>query len=148
MPDYSACRSALIDADPATCFAALTDYEALPQWQRAVRSATVVERDDQGRGLIVDYEIDAKVARVHYRLQQVYEEPTRIASRYLGGDFADMQGEWRLEPAAGGATKAAFDLTIDPGRAVPRPVRKMLANLVVAGALGDLQRHVGQDAAA
>lgn len=144
MPRYAACRDAWIDAPPQTCFDALVDYEALPSWQRAVRSAVVLERDDRGRGHVIDYEVDAKVARVRYRLEQAYDEPSRITSRYLGGDFATMDGEWRLSPLPGGATCAAFELAIDPGRVVPRPVRRMLADAVVRGALADLGRHVGR----
>ena len=47
------------------------------------------------------------------RLRQVYDEPRRLASEYLGGDFRDFCGEWRLEPAAGGTTHAELDLRID-----------------------------------
>ncbi len=142
MPAYSACQSTTVPASPEVCFGALTAYGTLPQWQSAVKAITVVERDEQGRGRVINYEVDAKVARVRYRLEQHYEEPRLIRSRYLGGDFADMQGEWRLEPGAGGSTRAAFDLSIDPGRMVPRPVRRMLSNAVVRGALKDLGRHV------
>jgi ribosome-associated toxin RatA of RatAB toxin-antitoxin module len=143
MPRYAVCREARVDAPPQACFDALVDYDALPSWQGAVREATVVERDEAGRGRVIDYEVDAKVARVRYRLEQHYEEPTRIVSRYLGGDFAAMDGEWRFSPLGDGATCAVFELAIDPGRLVPRPVRRMLSEAVVRGALADLQRHLG-----
>ena len=81
MPPYSECRVAEIDAPPQACFDALTDYERLPEWQRAVRAARVLERDDQGRGTVVEYEVDAQVKRVHYRLRQVYDEPHRLGQR-------------------------------------------------------------------
>ena len=96
MPAYSECRVAEIDAPPQACFDALTDYERLPEWQGAVRAARVLERDDRGRGTVVEYEVDAKVKRVHYRLRQVYDEPHRLGSEYLGGDFRDFAGEWRF----------------------------------------------------
>ena len=62
MPAYGHCHNADIDAGPAECFAALTDYERLPEWQRAVRSARVLERDAKGRGSVVEYEVDARFA--------------------------------------------------------------------------------------
>ena len=142
MPTYSACRSARISADPQACFDALTAYETLPVWQSVVREAVVVERDDRGRGRVVEYEVDARITRVRYRLELLYEEPTMIDSRYLGGDFAEMHGVWRLQPAAGGTCDASFDLSLDPGRSVPAAVRRMLAEIVVRGTLRDLARHL------
>src|SRR3954452_18173157 len=41
MPDYEGRQEAEIAAPPEACFAALTDYESLPQWQRALRSVRV-----------------------------------------------------------------------------------------------------------
>lgn len=141
MPAYASSRSAVIDADPQACFDALTDYEALPEWQGAVASARVLERDEQGRGKLVEYEIDAKVRKVRYVLEQQYDEPRLLGSRYVEGDFRDFQGEWRFTPEPGGATLAELDVTIDPGRAIPGPVRRIIANAVVRRALNDLSDH-------
>jgi ribosome-associated toxin RatA of RatAB toxin-antitoxin module len=143
VPDYGECQSAEIAAGPQACFDALTDFERLPSWQGAVREIRVLERDDQGRGAVVEYEVDARVRRVRYRLRQVYDEPHRIASEYLGGDFRDFGGEWRLIGLDDGRTRAELDLRIDPGRLVPGPVRKLIADAVMRRALSDLQRHLG-----
>ena len=141
MPSYGECQSAEIDATPQQCFDVLTDYERLPEWQGAVRSARVVERDERGRGTVVDYEVDVKLKTVRYRLGQVYEEPGRLASRYLGGDFRDFSGEWRFLPLDGGRTRAELDLKIDPGRFVPGPLRSAIADAVMKRALADLRKH-------
>ncbi|WP_037410735.1 type II toxin-antitoxin system RatA family toxin [Candidatus Solirubrobacter pratensis] len=148
MPAYGDCRTAEIDATPQACFDALTAYERLPEWQGAVCAARVLERDEQGRGIVVEYEIDARVKRVRYRLRQVYDEPRRLGSEYLGGDFRDFAGEWRFEPLAGGRTRAELDLRIDPGRFVPGPVRAVIADAVMRRALSDLKRHVERPGAA
>jgi ribosome-associated toxin RatA of RatAB toxin-antitoxin module len=142
MPPYGECRSADIAAPPQACFDALTDYERLPEWQRAVRSARVLERDAQGRGTVVEYVVDARVRSVRYRLRQVYDEPRRLGSEYLGGDFRDFAGEWRFEPLADGATHVELDLRIDPGRFLPRALRGFVADAVMRRALSDLKRHV------
>jgi len=65
----------LVHDTPGACFDALTDFERLPAWQGAVRSVRVLERDAQGRGTVVEYEVDAKLKRVRYRLRQVYDRP-------------------------------------------------------------------------
>jgi ribosome-associated toxin RatA of RatAB toxin-antitoxin module len=142
MPAYGECHTAEIGATPQACFDALTDYERLPEWQGAVRSVRVLERDARGRGTVVAYEVDARVKRVRYRLRQLYDEPRRIGSEYLGGDFRVFEGEWRFEPLADGRTRAELDLRIDPGRLVPGPVRALIADAVMRRALSDLQRHL------
>jgi ribosome-associated toxin RatA of RatAB toxin-antitoxin module len=143
MPAYGECRVAEIDAPPRACFDALTAYERLPEWQGAVRSARVLERDENGRGTIVEYEVDARVKRVRYRLRQVYDEPHRLGSEYLGGDFRDFAGEWRFSPLDGGSrTRAELDLRIDPGLLVPGPLRRVIAHAVMGRALDDLKRHL------
>jgi ribosome-associated toxin RatA of RatAB toxin-antitoxin module len=139
---YGECQTAEIDATPQQCFDLLTDYERLPEWQGAVRSASILERDEQGRGAVVEYEVDARVKTVRYRLRQVYDEPERLASEYLGGDFRDFSGEWRFVPLEDGRTRAELDLQIDPGRFVPAPVRSVIADAVMRRALRDLKTHL------
>ncbi len=142
MPDYGECESLDIDAPQQACFDALSDYERLPEWQRAVKAARVLERDEQGRGAVVEYEIDAKVKTVRYRLRQVYDAPHRLASEYLGGDFRDFSGEWRFLERDGGGTRAELELRIDPGRFVPGPLRAAISDAVMRRALRDLKAYV------
>jgi ribosome-associated toxin RatA of RatAB toxin-antitoxin module len=142
MASYGDCQTAEIDATPQQCFDLLTDYERLPEWQGAVRSASILERDAQGRGAVVEYEVDARVKTVRYRLRQVYDEPARLASEYLGGDFRDFSGEWRFVALDARRTRVELDLRIDPGRFVPGPVRGVIADAVMRRALRDLKTHL------
>jgi ribosome-associated toxin RatA of RatAB toxin-antitoxin module len=143
MPAYGECHAADIAARPQACFDALTDFELLPEWQGAVRDAEVLERDEQGRGTVVEYVVDARVKTVRYRLRQIYDEPRRLASEYLGGDFRDFCGEWRFQPLDDGRrTRAELDLRIDPGRFVPGVVRRAIADAVMRRALADLKAHL------
>ncbi len=131
-----------IAAAPQLCFDALIDYETMPEWSSAVRSCEVRSRDDDGRGLEVAWEIDAKVRSVSYTLAYDYEEPHRIGVRYLRGDVRDLSGEYLLEDIEDGETLATFSLRIDPGLWVPGPVKKMLSDQVMKRSLEDLRRHV------
>ena len=142
MPSYGQCHEADVDAPPAACFAALTDYERLPEWQGAVKQARVLERGEDGRGSVVEFVVDAKLKTVRYRLRQVYDEPRRLGSEYLGGDFRDFAGEWRFIALDGGRTRVELDLRIDPGRFVPGPIRGAIADAVMRRALSDLKRHL------
>ena len=142
MPSYGDCRSAEIAGSPQACFDALTDYERLPEWQGAVKEVEVLERDERGRGSVVEYVVDARVRTVRYTLRQVYDEPHRLGSEYLGGDFRDFSGEWRFEPIGDGRTRAELDLRIDPGRFVPGIVRTAIADAVMRRAVRDLKTYV------
>jgi coenzyme Q-binding protein COQ10 len=147
MAAYGDCRTIEIDAPPERCFALMTDYERIPAWQGAVRSIRVLERDEQGRGSVLEYEIDARLKTVRYRLRQIYDEPHRLSSEYLEGDFRDFAGEWRFLAAGEGRTRAELDLRIDPGRFVPAPVRGAISDAVMKRALRDLKREAEQPAA-
>jgi ribosome-associated toxin RatA of RatAB toxin-antitoxin module len=135
-------ETARVEAPAQVCFDALTDYERLPEWQGAVKSVKVLERDERGRGLVVEYAVDAKVKTVRYRLRQVYNEPYVLGSEYVGGDFRDFAGEWRFTERGDGTTEVELDLDIDPGRFVPRPVRNAIREYVMTRAVRDLKRHV------
>jgi ribosome-associated toxin RatA of RatAB toxin-antitoxin module len=136
------CNSEDIAASPQACFDALTDYERLPEWQGAVKRINVLERDAEGRGTVVEYEIDAKVKTVKYRLRQVYDEPAVLGSEYLGGDFKNFSGEWRFIDRGDGTTHVELELDIDPGRFVPGPVKSAIREFVMTRALRDLKAHL------
>lgn len=109
-----------------------------------MRHVRVLERDAQGRGAIVEYEVDAVLKTVRYRLRQLYDEPCRVASEYLGGDFRDFCGEWRFRSIGDDRTRAELDLRIDPGRFVPGLLRAVIADGVMHRALRDLKAYVEQ----
>ncbi|HWI09191.1 MAG TPA: SRPBCC family protein [Solirubrobacteraceae bacterium] len=144
MASYGECHTAEIAASPQACFDALTDFESLPEWQGAVRDVEVLERDAAGRGTVVEYVVDARFKTVRYRLRQIYDEPRRLASEYLGGDFRDFCGEWRFEPRGedGATTHVELDLRLDPGYLVPGFLRRAIADAVMRRALRDLKAHV------
>ena len=141
MPVYEATRETEIEASPADCFAVLTDYERMPEWQSRVAECKVLSHDEDGRGHEVEYAIDVKLRTVRYRLRHLYDEPTWIGSEYAGGDFRSFEGDYRFEQH-GDATHVTFGLRIDPGLRVPGPVAKMLNEAVMGRALEDLKKRV------
>jgi ribosome-associated toxin RatA of RatAB toxin-antitoxin module len=140
MPSYRGEQQAEIEAPAQECFDALTDYERLHEWQRAVRCARVVARE--GEADVVEYEVDAKVTTLRYRLRQTYDVPRLIDSEYAGGSLRSMSGRWTFEPLGAGRTLATVQIEADPGRWVPGPVKRVIEDALLRRAVEDLRRHV------
>jgi uncharacterized membrane protein len=132
----------VIDAPPQACFDALTAYETFTDWQDAVKSCEVITRDDKGRGKEVDFEVDAKVKTVHYRLSYSYEEPHWIGWDYLEGDIKEIDGEYTFEDRGDGTTLATYSLVLDLGSWMPGRLGRLVGEQVMQGALEDLKRRV------
>jgi uncharacterized membrane protein len=135
-------HSAEIAAARERCFQALLEYETFPDWQRAVKSVEVLDRDDEGRGRDVEFQIDAKVRSVRYVLRYSYRPPEWIGWEYVEGDVKDVGGEFVFEQADDGVTLAIYRLALDAGVWMPGPIQRLLSDQVMKGAVEDLKRRV------
>ena len=135
-------RQIVIERTPRECFDALLDFERYPEWQRAVKSVEVVSRDGEGRAREVNFEIDAKLRSIRYRLDYSYEEPHMLTWRYVDGDVKDVDGEFVLEDQGDGTTLATYALRLDPGGFLPGRVANMLSEQVMQGSMEDLKARV------
>jgi hypothetical protein len=102
----------------------------------------VLSRDGEGRGRDVQFQIDAKVRRVRYVLRYSYDPPEWIGWEYVEGDVKDVGGEFVLDQADDGVTLATYRIELDPGMWMPGPIKKVLTDQVMKGAVEDLRRRV------
>ena len=135
-------RQITVTGTPQECFAALTDYESFPDWQRAVRSVEVLSRDAEDRGEMVAFQIDAKVRSIAYTLSYSYEPPHLISWRFVEGDPKDVEGDFTLEDNGDGTTLATYSLVLDLGSWLPGRLARLVGDQVMQGALDDLKQHV------
>ena len=135
-------RQIVIQGSPRDCFDELLEFERYPEWQRAVKSVEVVSRDGDGRPKEVEFEIDAKIRSIRYRLDYSYEEPHMLTWRYVDGDVKDVDGEFVLEDQGDGTTLATYALRLDPGAFLPGRVANMLSDKVMQGSMEDLKARV------
>ena len=135
-------RQIEIEATPQECFDALVQYETFPEWQRAVKGAEVLSRHKDGKGKVVEFEIDAKVKIVRYTLDYSYEEPRLVSWSYVEGDVKDVDGEFVLEDRGDGTTLATYALRLDPGVWMPGRVADLLNDRVMQGVMEDLKLRV------
>ena len=119
-----------VDAAPEDCYALVVQLDRYPEWQSQVRSAEVIERDGEGRPLVVETVSDARVRELKYRLRYKHEPPRRMSWTYEKGDVKDVNGEYRFEPLDGGRTRVTFRLEVDPGRRLGLLLRGPLADKV------------------
>ncbi|MGZ8764020.1 MAG: SRPBCC family protein, partial [Acidimicrobiia bacterium] len=63
-----------VAASPERCFDVVIDFERYPEWARDVKQATILGRDDDGRGSQVEYRAAGLGKSFHYTLQYDYSE--------------------------------------------------------------------------
>jgi len=132
----------VLDADPARCFDAVAAFDTYPDWMPAFRAVEVLERDAEGRGVLVEFRIDAKLREVRYILRHHLDAPRRISWDYVEGDAKDVEGEWRFEDAGDGRTRCTYAVSFDVGGFVPSSVKRALAEQAVRSSLSALAKRV------
>src|SRR3954451_3745598 len=119
-----------VNASPEDCYALVVDLGRYPEWQSQVRSADVLERDGEGRPVVVETVSDARGRVIKYRLRYGHEPPHRMSWTYIDGDVKDLNGEYLFEPAGGGRASVTYRLAVDPGRRLGLLLRGPLADKV------------------
>jgi ribosome-associated toxin RatA of RatAB toxin-antitoxin module len=119
-----------VEGSPEACYELVVQLERYPEWQSQVKKATVLERDGQGRPLVVETVSDARVRVIKYRLRYEHEPPRRMSWTYVDGDVKDVTGHYLFEPLPSGLTKATYRLAVDPGRRLGLLLRGPLADRV------------------
>ena len=138
-------QSVEIDAPIEECFEIAADIENAPEWQGSLKEVDVLERDDDGRPLVVETVSDAKVKTVKSRLRFSYEEPTGMRWEQEKGDTKSVVGWWEFEDLGQGRTRATYGLEVDPGRVlgmlVRGPVVDQVRSFLLGGAAQGLKQH-------
>ena len=123
MTVISGSATADVDAPLERCWAVVEDVPSAPEWQGGLETMDVVERDEEGRALVVETISDAKVRKVKSRVRFSYDGPTRLSWHQIeDGDLHSLEGYWELESLGDGRTRVTYGLSVDPGP-VPRLAR-------------------------
>lgn len=137
-----------IDAPIETVYAILEDVLSAADWQGGMRRMELVERDAEGRAVLVDAVADGKVKDISSRQRFTYEPPTAVRWNQEKGDFKSIAGSWELEALDASRTRATYSLEADPGRvlsmAIRGPVELALRALLVNPRANELAKRVAQ----
>jgi hypothetical protein len=131
------------EASPEQCYEVAIDFDRYPEWATDVKEVEVLERDKEGRGTVVRYEISALGKSLGY---------------VLAYDYADAPGgfSWMLEKAdylrrldgaytfnaEGSGTRVGYVLTVDVSFPLPGFMKKAAAGMIVDNAMKQLKRYV------
>lgn len=136
-------ETVVINAPVEDCFRTLIDFERYPEWAGDLKQAVVVERDDQGRGLIVEFRAAAMGRSTTYRLRYDYEgAPNRLAWVLESGDLErELDGAYHLRTAGDddASTEVVYELSVDLVLPIPGFVKRRAEARILKTALADLK---------
>ncbi len=132
-----------VKATPARCFEVVIDFEQYPEWARDVKQATIVSRDEAGRGSQVEYRAAGLGKSFHYTLQYDYSAaPEALSWKLVEGDMLRrLDGSYRFEPEGDG-TKVHYDLTVDLSAPLPGLIKRRAAGMIMGTALRELKKEI------
>lgn len=124
----AATQSTSIAAAPETVRAVVLDIERYPEWAKDVKSAVVLERDDAGRPLEVEFRASAIGRSAHYTLHYDWSgDPQRVAWKLVKGDIVQaIDGSYLFAPSTTveGGTDVVYDLAIELVMPLPGFVKR------------------------
>ncbi len=129
-----------IKGSTAKILGIIGDIQALPSWMDAVKSAEVLERDEQGRPALARFDVDARIKRVAYTLRYSYPEGG-VAWEMTEGDLKEIAGSYQLR-TVDGVTTVTYSYDIDPGFPMPAFLRRQAVKVIVSTALEELKKRV------
>jgi len=134
-----------IEAPRERCYEIAADVENAAQWQGTLEQVEVLERDREGRAMVVETLSDAGVKKVRSWLRFDYEPPAGLNWEQEKGDAKWLTGSWAFEDLGDGRTRATYALRTDPGRMLGLllrgPVEGKVKELLTKSAAEGLKQH-------
>lgn len=132
-----------IEAGPEECYAVAVDFDRYPEWATDVKHVEVLDRDDEGRGTRVLYEVSALGKTISYILAYDYADAPRGFSWDL--EKADylrrLDGSYSFD-AEGGGTRVGYVLTVDVTLPLPGFMKRAAAGMIVDNAMKQLKSYI------
>ncbi len=130
-------------ASPEQIYAVAIDYERYPKWATDVKDVVVIDRDDQGRGTRVKYEIAALGYTIGYILAYDYTDAPGAFSWKLekAKVLSQLDGTYRFEADETG-TLVSYALAVEITVPLPGFMKKAAAGMIVNNAMKQLKAYV------
>ena len=133
-----------VEAPADRCFDVAIDFESYPEWAKDVKSAHVLEFDDEGRGTRVEYRAAALGKSIRYVLEYDYAEaPGKFSWQFVEGDMLRrLDGSYRFDSEGPASTRVQYDLAVELAMPLPGLVKRRAAGLIMGSALKELKKQV------
>ena len=136
----------VVGASPARTWDVLTNFPDYPVWAHDLKAVSVLEEDDEGRGVLVAFRAAAMGRSTSYTLRYDYDRaPDVLAWRLVKGDITrKLDGSYELSPVDGDpdSTSVAYNLTVDLVVPLPGFVKRRAEARIVHTALRQLRSHL------
>ena len=140
-----ATETRIVDASPSRCFEVAADVESYDEWTADLKSAAVVERDEDGRPSLVTFRAAAMGRSTTYSLRYDHSEsPRRLSWVQEAGDITRrLDGWYRFDPIdlEPDRCEVTYHLEVDVIVPLPGFVKRRAEGRIIHTALDDLQRR-------
>ncbi len=118
------------------------DLEAYPDWATGVKSVDILDEDEYGRPMLVDFVAEAMIKEISYRLRYNYELESGFSwTAEPGSDITAMEGSYEFKELDDGSTEVLYALRVDPAFTIPGFLRKQAEKQIVSSALRGLKKR-------
>lgn len=140
-----ATESITINASPETIYGVVTDFEHYAEWVSDLKRIEVLTRDDQGRGLEVEFRAAAFGRSTTYTLRYDYDHaPAELSWHQVQGDLTEaLNGRYCFE-VDGDETKVTYDLEVELLVPIPTFIKSRAAYRIQTQALRELKAQAEQ----
>jgi len=131
-----------ISAEPSAIMDVIADFEAYPEWASGVKEVEVQERDADGRGSKVRFEVSMMGLSGWYVLEYTYNGEKGISWTFVDGSpIKNLEGEYALTPAGAG-TDVVYKASVEPGIPMIGFMKRKMEKQVIDIALKGLKKRV------
>jgi ribosome-associated toxin RatA of RatAB toxin-antitoxin module len=135
-----ATESITVAASPESIYRVVTDFEHYADWVSDLKRIDVLTRDDQGRGLEVEFRAAAFGRSTTYTLHYDYAHaPAALSWHQVQGDLTEtLNGRYKFEPV-GDETFVTYDLEVELLVPIPTFIKSRAAYRIQTQALRELK---------
>jgi ribosome-associated toxin RatA of RatAB toxin-antitoxin module len=135
--------SIVVDAEPASIMAVISDFDAYPSWAQGVKKAEVVEQGSNGRPEKVYFELDASPIKDAYTLAYDWRGDEAVTWTLVEGRMLKaMDGAYELAPRGNGSTEVTYRLAVDISIPMIGMLKRKAEKVIIDTALKGLKRRV------
>ena len=137
-----ASSSIVIAADKQAIMSVIADFEAYPEWSTAIKSVTVDEVGDDGRGKQATFTLDAGVLKDTYTLAYDWSGDDRVDWHLVKGRaLKSQEGTYELNEGANG-TEVTYRLAVDLNVPMLGMFKRKAEKMIIDTALKGLKKRV------